>query len=136
MADDVLMNKAAIIERCLKRIGDEYQGHENELETNFTRQDAIILNLLRACEASIDAAMHIIRQRRLGLPQESRDAFRLIEEAGLLTKELSSQMQKMVGFRNIAVHDYRKLSLEILRSILDTRLGDFRDFVRTVISMA
>jgi uncharacterized protein YutE (UPF0331/DUF86 family) len=136
MADDVLINKAAIIERCLKRIGEEYRGHENELETNFTRQDAVILNLLRAREASIDAAMHIVRQRRLGLPQESRDAFRLIEEAGLLTKELSSQMQKMVGFRNIAVHDYRKLSLEILRSILDTRLDDFSAFAQTVIGVA
>jgi uncharacterized protein YutE (UPF0331/DUF86 family) len=136
MADDVLINKAAIIERCLKRIGDEYLGHESELDTNFTRQDAVILNLLRACEASIDAAMHIVRQRRLGLPQESRDAFRLIEEAGLLPNELSSRLQKMVGFRNIAVRDYRKLSLEILRSILDTRLGDFRDFVKTVIGLA
>jgi uncharacterized protein YutE (UPF0331/DUF86 family) len=136
MADDVLLNKGAIIERCLKRIREEYQGHEHELETNLTRQDAIILNLLRACEASIDAAMHIVRQRRLGLPQESRDAFRLLEEAGLLTKELSGEMQKMVGFRNVAVHDYRKLNLQVLRSILDSRLGDFRDFVRVVISMA
>lgn len=136
MADDVLLSKGAIIERCLKRIGEEYQGHEHELEANFTRQDAIVLNLLRACEASIDAAMHIVRQRRLGIPQESRDAFRLLEEAGLLTKELSGEMQKMVGFRNVAVHDYRKLSLQILRSILDGRLGDFREFVRVVISMA
>ena len=47
--DDVLLNKAAIIERCLQRISEEYQGHENELETNYTRQDSIILNLLRAC---------------------------------------------------------------------------------------
>ncbi|MBI2320124.1 MAG: DUF86 domain-containing protein [Betaproteobacteria bacterium] len=112
MADDVLLNKAAIIERCLRRIGEEYQGHEPELDANFTRQDAIILNLLRACEASIDAAMHIVRQRRLGLPQESREAFRLLEGAGLLTEELSGDMQKMVGFRNIAVHDYRKINVE------------------------
>lgn len=136
MADDVLLNKAAIIERCLKRIDEEYGGHEGELSANFSRQDAIILNLLRACEASIDAAMHIIRQRRLGLPQESRDAFRLLEEAGLLPKELSFEMQKMVGFRNIAIHDYRKLNLEILRSILHSRLGDFREFVRTVLGLA
>ena len=136
MADDVLLNKAAIIERCLARIAEEYQGHEDELETNFTRQDAIVLNLLRACEASIDAAMHVIRQRRLGLPQESRDAFRLLEEAGLLTRDLSTEMQKMVGFRNIAVHDYRKLSMEILRSILASRLGDFRDYVRMIIGKA
>ena len=136
MADDVLLNKAAIIERCLARIAEEYQGHEDELETNFTRQDAIVLNLLRACEASIDAAMHVVRQRRLGLPQESRDAFRLLEEAGLLTSELSTEMQKMVGFRNVAVHNYRKLSMEILRSILSSRLGDFRDYVRMVIGKA
>ena len=133
MADDVLLNKAAIIERCLHRIDEEYREHEGELETNFTKQDAIILNLLRACEASIDAAMHVIRLRRLGLPQESRDAFRFLEEAGLLTTELSNEMQKMVGFRNIAVHDDRKLSLKVLRAILDNRLGDFREFARTII---
>ena len=55
--DDVLMNKAAIMERCLYRLSEEYQGHENELETNYTKLHAIVLNLLRACEASIDAAM-------------------------------------------------------------------------------
>ena len=53
MADDVLLNKAAIIERCLKRIEDEYRGHENEIERNFTRQDSIVLNLLRACKRLI-----------------------------------------------------------------------------------
>jgi hypothetical protein len=66
MVDDVLINKAAIIERCLKRIGDEYLGHESELDTNFTRQDAVILNLLRACAASIDAAMLSSSRRKPG----------------------------------------------------------------------
>lgn len=61
MADDVLLGKASTIERCLGRILEEYRGHETELETNFTRQDALLLNLLRACEASIDAAMHLVR---------------------------------------------------------------------------
>ncbi|MGK2906984.1 MAG: hypothetical protein ACSLFH_11645 [Desulfuromonadales bacterium] len=35
MASDVLLNKVAIIERCLNRVETEYQGHEDELETNF-----------------------------------------------------------------------------------------------------
>jgi hypothetical protein len=54
MPDDVVLNKIAVIERCLLRIREEYLGHEMELATNFTRQDSIILNLLRACEAAID----------------------------------------------------------------------------------
>jgi len=133
MADDVLLNKAAVIERCLIRIEQEYTGHEAELETNFTRQDAIVLNLLRACEAAIDMAMHLVRIRHLGLPQESREAFAMLGQAGVLPLALSTNMQRMVGFRNIAVHDYQKMSVGILRSILENRLSEFRQFTATVI---
>lgn len=59
MADDVLLNKAASIERCLKRVREEYDGHEEEIATDFTRQDALVLNLLRACETAIDLAVHV-----------------------------------------------------------------------------
>ncbi|OGI53229.1 MAG: hypothetical protein A2W42_07875 [Candidatus Muproteobacteria bacterium RIFCSPHIGHO2_01_60_12] len=128
MADDVLLNKAAIIERCLKRIEDEYRGHENEIERNFTRQDSIVLNLLRACEASIDLAMHLVRSRKLGLPQESREAFTLLEQSGLLDEALAARMRAMVGFRNVAVHDYQKLNLDIVKSILEKHLDDFRRY--------
>lgn len=98
MLDDVLLNKVATVERCLARVRDEYRGHESELETNLTRQDAIVLNLQRACEACIDLAMHLVRKRHLGLPQESRQAFVLLEEAGLLDRELSVRMQARLQF--------------------------------------
>ncbi len=126
--DDVLLNKTAIIERCLGRITEEYHGHEHELENNFSRQDAIVLNLQRACEAAIDAAMHVVRIRRLGIPQQSRDAFVMMQEASLLDRDLASKMQAMVGFRNIAVYDYCQLDIEVLRTILNERLDDFRNY--------
>jgi len=126
MADDVVINKVAIVERCLKRIGEEYEGRESELISNLTRQDSIILNLLRACEAAIDLAMHLVRIRRLGLPQESREAFRMLQDSGVVDAETAVRMQAMVGFRNIAVHNYQKLDLDIVRSILSSRLDDFR----------
>ncbi|MDP2433201.1 MAG: DUF86 domain-containing protein [Pseudomonadota bacterium] len=128
MVDDVLLNKAAAIERCLRRIREEYVGHETALEVDFTRQDAIVLNLLRACEAAIDMAMHAVRRRGLGLPQDSRDAFALLGRAGLLPDALMARMQAMVGFRNIAVHDYQSLSLPVLRAILNSHLDDFQNF--------
>lgn len=134
MADDVLLSKASTIERCLGRILEEYRGHEAELETNFTRQDALLLNLLRACEASIDAAMHLVRLHKLGLPQESREAFRMLEQGGVLTPDLSLRLQKMVGFRNIAVHNYASLDIAIVRAIVEERLDDFREYSRLLIS--
>ena len=134
MVDDILLNKVAIIERCLARLENEYRGHEDELETNLTRQDSVILNLQRCCEASIDLAMHVVRARGLGLPQESREAFTLLRNADIIDEVLTSRMQAMVGFRNIAVHNYQKLSLEIVRSILSENLDDFRQFCSTMLT--
>jgi uncharacterized protein YutE (UPF0331/DUF86 family) len=128
MADDVLLNKAATIERCPMRIEDEYLGYENEIDSNFTRQDSIVLNQLRACEASIDLATHLVRSWKLGLPQERREAFTLLEQAGLLNAALAARMKAMIGFRNVAVHDYQKLNLGIIKSILEKHLDDFRRY--------
>jgi len=133
MADDVLLNKVAVIERCLARIESEYLDHQDELGTNLTRQDSIILNLQRACEASIDAAMHLVRVKKLGIPQESREAFDMLRDAGIITASLCERLKAMVGFRNIAVHDYRKLNLDVVRNILEAHLDDFRVFGKAVL---
>ena len=130
MADEVVLNKVSVIERCLKRVAEEYESNEDELETNYTRQDTIVLNILRASEAAIDLAMHATRVGKLGLPQESREAFALLARAGWIQPDLSRRMQAMVGFHNVAVHDYRKLNLEIVKSILENHLDDFRAFSR------
>lgn len=133
MPDDVILNKIAAIERCLMRIREEYRGHEIELATHFTRQDSIILNLLRACEAAIDVAMHLVRVNALGVPQDSRDAFSLLDRANLIPADLSRRLQAMVGFRNIAVHNYQKLNLDILRAVLTERLTDFESYCQCLL---
>lgn len=133
MADDVLLNKAAAIERAVGRARQEYAGDNANLLQNQTRQDAIILNLQRACESSIDAAMHLVRVHRLGVPQETREAFDLLERAGHIDPSLATRLRKMVGFRNVAVHDYQKLNLDVVRSILVERLDDFLEFTRLLL---
>ena len=126
--NDVILNKRATVERCMDRIREEY-ADEATLRSSFTKQDSVMLNLQRACEACIDVANVVIRQRRLGVPQSSRDSFSLLEKGGLLSSVTSLKMQKMVGLRNIAVHDYQKLNLDIVISVLNNHLTDFIDFL-------
>jgi uncharacterized protein YutE (UPF0331/DUF86 family) len=132
MINDVILNKVSVVERCLKRIQEEYENNPKHLE-NYTKQDSIVLNLQRACEASIDLAMHIVAQKKLGLPQTSRDAFTLLEQHGIISSSLSQKMKAMVGFRNIAVHDYQELNLTILQKILDNHLTDFTEFTKAIV---
>jgi uncharacterized protein YutE (UPF0331/DUF86 family) len=134
MPDDVLLNKCEIVERCLKRIQEDYEGHESELSDDFMRQDAILLNIQRMCEASIDLAMHVVRVRALGLPRESRGAFELLKSAQLMDTELADKIMKMVGFRNLAVYNYQSIDLEILHAIINQHLNDFRALTRWAIT--
>lgn len=134
--DDVITNKASTIERCIDRINEEYFGHESEFEINYTRQDSIILNLQRACEATIDMGMHLIKIRHLGIPQSSRDVFALLESKGIIDRSLSKSLQAMVGFRNIAIHDYRKMNLEIVRYLIKESLKDLSTFAQVVLKVA
>ncbi|MDR4463251.1 MAG: DUF86 domain-containing protein [Nitrospira sp.] len=133
MADDVILNKASSIERCLHRIDEEYAGNDQNLVENQTKQDAIILNLQRACETAIDLAMYVVSQRKLGVPQDSRDVFSLLQTAGILPADLAQRMQRMVGFRNVAIHEYARLNLDVVRTIITKHLDDFRTFSSTIV---
>lgn len=131
--DDVVLNKAAAIERCVQRIREEHAGELRNLTDNLTRQDSIVLNLQRACEAAIDLSMHLVRRERLGIPQESREGFELLAKAGKLPRPLAESLKRMVGFRNVAVHDYRKLDLAIVQAIVEQHLGELLELARLAV---
>jgi uncharacterized protein YutE (UPF0331/DUF86 family) len=136
MPDDVVLNKAAIIERCVARVREVHAGDDANLHENATKQDSIILNIQRACEATIDLAMHIVKTEKLGVPQETRDAFQLLSDADKIDSDFAQRLMRMVGFRNVAVHDYRKLNLEIVESIIKIELEALIDFSKWAIQNA
>lgn len=124
--DDILLNKAAIIERCIRRVREEYRA--NPTLDNFTHVDAMTLNIERACQAAIDMAMHVVARDRLGLPQSAGEAFVLLQRAGVLDDALTRRMRAMVGFRNIAVHQYEEIDSGILRSVVVRGADDWSAF--------
>ena len=113
--DNVVLNKAAIIERSLNRMREEY--FLNPELNNYTHIDAMILNIERACQAAIDMAQHIVAINHCGMPQNSADSFVLLEKHGLITNKITKAMIGMTGFRNVAIHEYQDLDMDILRSI-------------------
>ena len=133
MVDDVLLNKAATIERCVARAAEEYRKDPATFATDFTRQDAAILNIQRACEACLDMGHIILRRERLGIPQSARDVFTLLASAGWIDAPLAEVLHRMVGYRNIAVHAYQTLQLPITVAVIEHHLGDFLAFSRAVL---
>jgi uncharacterized protein YutE (UPF0331/DUF86 family) len=135
MSSPLILGKIAAIERGVARAREEFAAAGADFRHDFTRQDAAILNILRSCEQAIDLANILIRERRLGVPQSSRDSFSLLANAKLIAPELSISLQRMIGFRNIAVHQYQAIELAIVEAIVQRDLDDLLALTRTIATL-
>ena len=124
---DIVIAKVASIQRCLGRIR-EVTGLDPASLDDIDIQDIFILNLQRAIQACLDLAAHVVASEGLGVPETMRGNFVLLKNKNLLSPEIASKMERMTGFRNIAILDYQALNPEILKSILSNNLKDIEEF--------
>jgi uncharacterized protein YutE (UPF0331/DUF86 family) len=133
VADDVVIQKLASIERCLSAVRRYVADDLTRLEDPMVL-DAVVLNLQRACEQAIDAACREVSRRGLGVPTDSADAFTILAQERILPTPVAERMRRMVGFRNVAVHEYRRLDPAVVRTVVAHRLGDFEALCRALVS--
>lgn len=129
---DVVLAKVATIDRCLRRI-EETRDPARDLDPQDA-EDIVELNLLRAVQAGVDLAGHVVATEDLGLPSKLADNFTLLERQGLITSDLADHLRRMAGYRNVAVHEYAEVDPEVVESIVTNRLGDLRELSRRILS--
>jgi len=129
---DAILSKISVIKNCLSRIKATTKLDPASLD-DYNIQDVFVLNLQRAIQASIDLANIVIAAKNYRLPNSYKMSFFILHENGLIDKEICTRMQKMIGFRNIAIHDYQEIDVEILKSILGKHLDDFENFYKQVL---
>ena len=132
--DDVILAKRTSIERCIAQI-EAYLTQRSDIPfaADYFTQDAVTMNIQRTCEACIDIANRVVRVRRLGTPKESRDSFILLAEAGIIDPALRRSMLGLVGFRNILVHQYTRLDITILQTVISTHIYDALTFAQAMV---
>jgi uncharacterized protein YutE (UPF0331/DUF86 family) len=122
---DRVMAKITTIERCLARIA-EVRGERRKDLLPVDVEDIASLNLQRAIQAAVDLATHITSSEGYGTPDSTAGVFTLLQQRGVIEADLATRLRRMVGFRNIAVHEYQTVNPAILESILERHLGDLR----------
>lgn len=131
---DIVLAKVSSIQRCLERIRVMTRMDPASLD-DIDRQEIFALNLQRAIQAAINLGAHTLASYGCDLPATQREMFVTLEQQGLLRGPLAHAMQKMCRFRTIAVHDYRNLSLEILKAILTHHLVDLEAFYSEILAL-
>jgi uncharacterized protein YutE (UPF0331/DUF86 family) len=122
---DVVTAKLAIIDRCLARIS-EVQGERRPELRPVDVDDITALNLQRAIQAAIDLANHVVAAEGYGVPASQAELVSLLEQSGVLEPDLAHRLRKMVGFRNVAIHEYRSLDPAIVAAVVQRHLEDLK----------
>ena len=132
--NDIILNKKESIERCIKQIRVYYASPSDiPFEKDYLKQDAIAVNMQRACEQCIDLANHIIKRKKLGLPKESQESFRLLAQSNIIPRDLAANLENMVGFRNTLVHQYQDLDIQLMVDVIENHLDDLIDFTNFIV---
>ncbi len=129
---DVVLAKAEAVDHCLGRIAEIHAADRGLLPIDV--EELTTLNLQRAAQAVIDLATHVVATEGYGIPETVAESFTLLEKHGVLTAKLAGRLRKMVGFRNIAVHEYEEVNPDVVQAIVDHHLDDFRSFTAAVLN--
>jgi uncharacterized protein YutE (UPF0331/DUF86 family) len=123
----VILSKLAIIEEYLFKLQDYLPVTLDQFRNDWGLQKITERSLQVMIETMIDIAERIIAKKNVAPPKTSADAVTLLQKLGVVKN--SNAYIKMVRFRNLVVHDYASIDVEILYSILTNNLQDFRNFM-------
>lgn len=84
-----------------------------------------------AIETTTDIGNHIISDLGLGEVNWYSDIALLLEEKGYINAEMREKWVKMIGFRNILVHDYLEVDRKIVYDVLQNGLGDLDELKKS-----
>ena len=127
---ELIRKKLAFIE---DRVQELRELARPELIDQDVREERFVAHTLQlAIQAALDVASHIVSDDNLGEPNTNRDLFDLIGKNGWLPPPLTDTMRSIVGFRNILVHGYQAVDLNIVRDVVENRLEDLLAFADAI----
>ena len=132
MDQRVIEEKLESLRRCYRRIEEKRPDSTEEFQKNFDLQDIVSVNIERAVQLCVDIGTHIIANSDFPAPSSLGETFEILEEMGILDSNVSNQMKKAVGFRNIAVHAYREINWDIVFHISHEGLNDLKAFAKNI----
>ena len=132
MDREVIEQKLESLRRCLQRVADKCPPEAEALGHAPDLQDIIALNLARAVQRCVDIGSHLIAGLEVPPPETMGQTFDALVQVGVIPENLATRLKKAVGFRNIAVHNYKAIDWVIAHTIARHHLGDFTEFAKVV----
>jgi len=128
--------KVAIKIRSMKKYVDFLRSYksvtEERLEEDYELRSAIERNLHLAIESALDIGEVIISAEDFEKPEDYRSVILILGEHKVLPRDFAERFAEAAKFRNILVHMYAEVDVEMVYEILQNNLGDFDEFAKYI----
>lgn len=71
---------------------------------------AVSMVMFSIINRAIDLGEEIVSSRKLGFPENYREIFHLLNNAGIINEKLNNDLSGLVHFRNLAAHKYQNFN--------------------------
>ena len=127
---DLIAKKLAFIETRLRELST--LARLDRVREDVKEERFVEHTLQLAIQAALDVASHVVSDERLGEPATNRELFDRLAGGGWISKALASKLGDMAGFRNVLVHGYQDVDLDLVVDAAANRLEDLTAFVTAV----
>ena len=86
-----------------------------------------------AIQGCIDIGSHIISDEGWGIAGSLGDILYTLRDRNVIEAELTERLVSMIGFRNILIHEYDDINIDIVYDILQNRLKDIDQYLLSII---
>ena len=129
----IVLRKISRIRYYLSRIKKYRCISLQEFQDDVNTQDIILHNLQLSIQGCIDLGSHIVSDEGWGVPGSFSEIFYILEDKGVIPRELTEKMVAMVGFRNIIIHEYEDVDFKIVHEILKKDIVDIESFLLKIV---
>ncbi len=127
-----IRDKLDELQRYLEELEEDLPPTKEEYRNNRTIRRACERTFQLASEDLLDVCNIIISEKLLPIPKDNKDSILKLEEAGIISRELSAKLQEMVGFRNLLVHRYVKVDDSRVYEYLRNEIADLYEFIEVI----
>ncbi len=131
--NSVILKKITNIRQNLSRLKSKENISLETLKNDLDAQDIVLYNLQLAIQGCIDIGSHIISDEGWGVAGSINEIIHILHGKGVIKAGLRERMVSMIGFRNILVHEYEEVNLDVVYNILHNRLKDINEYLLSVV---
>ena len=128
-----IKDKIDEIEKYAEELSKIIPPNFGQYKSEFKLKDACERYFKRIIESIVDLAFLVIKEHKLKIPEEDKQAFDILNEENIISGNLKERLQDAKGMRNILAHEYGRIDDEIVfESIKNELISDAEEFIKQI----